>query len=226
MDLIWENKIKLVKRNVRWEYFVKRTGGDRKIMCGRYYVDNETEIEIEKIVRNLDRKRQAAHRGDIYPTNHAMVLREENRQTVLTDMYWGFPQYQKKGVIFNARSESVLEKRMFSDSTLHRRCLIPAKGFYEWDRTKNKITFERPDKHVMMMAGIWNYYDPEQRFVILTTEANASMAPVHDRMPLILEPDEADMWLHDDKSVEFLLHKRPAELDRVDGFLQETLQFK
>lgn len=194
-------------------------------MCGRYYIDDETAREIEQIVHNLGKKLRTEKQRDIYPTNHAMVLQGENHHTVLADMSWGFPQYQKKGVIFNARCETVLEKKTFSESTQHRRCLIPAKGFYEWDRSKNKITFERPDRQVMMLAGIWNYYEPEKRFVILTTAANHSMEPVHDRMPLILERNEMDMWLYEDKSVEFLLHKKPIELERVDGFLQETLQF-
>lgn len=194
-------------------------------MCGRYYIDDETAREIEQIVHNLGKKLRTEKQRDIYPTNHAMVLQRENYHTVLADMFWGFPQYQKKGVIFNARCETALEKKTFSESTQHRRCLIPAKGFYEWDRSKNKITFERPDRQVMMLAGIWNYYEPEKRFVILTTAANHSMEPVHDRMPLILEQNEMDMWLYDDKSVEFLLHKKPIELERVDGFLQETLQF-
>lgn len=194
-------------------------------MCGRYYVDDETAREIEQIVRSLDKKSQPPVPGDIHPTNQAMILQVENARTVLTDMSWGFPQYHQKGVIFNARCESALEKRTFSDSTLHRRCLIPAKGFYEWDYAKNKISFERRDRQIMMMAGIWNFYDPMKRFVILTTAANHSMEPVHDRMPLILEKNEMDLWLYDDKSVEFLLHKTPSELDRVDGFFQEILPF-
>lgn len=161
--------------------------------------------------------------SDIYPTNNPMVVQGEQEHAILSNMTWGFPQYQRKGVIFNARTETVLEKKTFSDSTRHRRCLIPAKGFYEWDSAKNKISFERPDKQIMLMAGIWNYFEPDRRFVILTTEANESMKPVHDRMPLIIEPGEVKDWLYDEKGMEYLLHKKPLELDHVAGYLQETL---
>ena len=76
-------------------------------MCGRYYIDDETAREIEKIVRNLDnRLKQTANQGDVYPTNPAMVLGQEQHTPVLDAMQWGFPQYQRKGVIFNARSDT------------------------------------------------------------------------------------------------------------------------
>lgn len=195
-------------------------------MCGRYYVDDETAKEIEKLVRNIDNRLKAASKpGDIYPTNQAMVLQGESKGNILCDMIWGFPKYQQKGVIFNARSETALEKQTFGDSTKHRRCIIPSKGFYEWDKDKNKIVFENPDGQVMLLAGIWNQYGVDKQFVILTTNANDSVKKVHDRMPLIIEPDEVEMWLYDDKSVEFLLHKQPRELKIVSGFVQQTFNF-
>ncbi|MEF9939123.1 MAG: SOS response-associated peptidase [Clostridium sp.] len=193
-------------------------------MCGRYYVDDETAREIEKIIRNLDnRLKQTTRQGDIYPTNHAMVLQQEQNTPVLDAMQWGFPQFKRKGVIFNARSETVLEKRTFSSSAMQRRCLIPAKGFYEWDKSKNKVSFERPDGQVMFLAGIWNYFEAVPRFVILTTQANESMLPVHDRMPLIIEPDELDAWLYQEQGMKELLHGKPIALSQVAGCVQETL---
>lgn len=196
-------------------------------MCGRYYVDDETAKEIERIIRNLDKRfKETPKHGEIYPTNNVMVLQGENNNTILSDMIWGFPQYQRKGVIFNARSETALEKRTFSSSTKQRRCIIPARGFYEWDKTKNKIAFERPDRQVMLFAGIWNTYGLDNRVAILTTEANKSMEGVHDRMPLIMERSEVDTWLYDDNSVEFLLHKRPGELRIASGGVQQTLNLQ
>ncbi|MDD3140765.1 MAG: SOS response-associated peptidase [Lachnospiraceae bacterium] len=193
-------------------------------MCGRYYIDDETAREIEKIVKNLDnRLKQTANQGDVYPTNPAMVLGQEQNTPVLDAMQWGFPQYQRKGVIFNARSETVLEKRTFSSSAMQRRCLIPAKGFYEWDQSKNKVSFERPDGQVMLMAGIWNYFETVPKFVILTTQANETMAPVHDRMPLIIEPEELETWLYQESGMKELLHKKPISLSRVAGYVQESL---
>lgn len=196
-------------------------------MCGRYYVDEETAKEIERIVRNLDKRlKETPKYGEIYPTNNVMVLQADNDNAILCDMIWGFPQYQGKGVIFNARSETALEKRTFATSTKQRRCIIPAKGFYEWDKDKNKISFERPDRQLMFFAGIWNTYSLDRRCVILTTDANDSMEKVHDRMPLILEMSEMDTWLHDDNSVEFLLHKRPGELLIAEGSIQQALDLQ
>ncbi len=79
---------------------------------------------------------------------------------------------------------------MFRDSVLHRRCIIPAKHFYEWDSDKNKVTFLRKDKSVLYMAGFYNCFQGEDRFIIITTQANTSVQKVHNRMPLILEDKE------------------------------------
>lgn len=200
----------------------KREG---KTVCGRYYVDDETAKEIERIVRNLDKRLKAAKvQGEIYPTNNVMVVQSDVGKSILSDMIWGFPK--DKGVHVNARSESALEKRTFASSTKQRRCIIPARGFYEWDKDKNKISFERPDRHAMLLAGIWNTYGLDKRFVILTTAANESIKQVHARMPLILEPSEIDSWLHDDNSIEFLLHKRPGDLRIAEGSVQQTLDLQ
>lgn len=73
------------------------------------------------------------------------------------------------------------------------------------------------------MAGCYREYHGERHFVILTTEANESVACVHDRMPLILEPEEAEAWLADDQAVEFILHKIPPHLEREQEYEQMTL---
>lgn len=195
-------------------------------MCGRYYVDDETMKEIEKILRNLDKGlNKARTEGDVFPTNTAAVVQSENEHPLLCDMIWGFPQYNKKGVIINTRSETALEKKTFSESTRHRRCIIPAKGFYEWDKYKSKVSFERPDGQAILLAGIWNIYGQDKRFTILTTDANESMVPVHSRMPLVLEQNEIQAWLDDDERVEFILRKRPWELSIVSGYVQQFLDF-
>jgi putative SOS response-associated peptidase YedK len=193
-------------------------------MCGRYYADDDTAREIEKIVRNIDNRLNAETKyGEIYPTNNVMVLKNEDSNPILCNMIWGFPQYQRKGVIFNARSETAMEKRTFASSVKERRCIIPAKGFYEWDKDKNRVAFERPNSDVMLLAGIWNTYGLDSRVTILTTEANESMQNIHDRMPLIMEQRELETWLYDDNSVEFLLHKKPGGLSIASGGVQQTL---
>ena len=122
-------------------------------------------------------------------------------------LQWGFPGFDKGKLLINARAESVKDRPTFSRSFEQGRCVLPAAGFYEWDKSKEKVTFTVPDRPILYLAGIWRPYGPEQRFVILTREANASMAPVHDRMPLILTREEVAPWVSERAEAERLLVK-------------------
>ena len=181
-------------------------------MCGRYYVDDETAREIEKLVRDLDRKLQIERIGDVFPSQNAMIIKGEGNYLTAEQMRWGFPGFEKGKLLINARAESVRERRTFRDSVQHRRCIIPARGFYEWNKRKEKFSYERKDTPVLFMAGCYNWYEDQERFVILTTKANPSVAPIHNRMPLILEPEELKDWVLDDGATEYLLHKTPVLL--------------
>ena len=207
-------------------------------MCGRFYVDEGTAREIEQIIRGVDLRIQKMRTGDIYPSQSAGILTCNSRQKnplsagsaaensptlELTEMHWGFPQYQKKGLLINARAETALERKTFRESILHRRCVIPARHFYEWDSEKNKVTFFREDRPVLFMAGFYNRFQDEVRFIILTTQANASVSPVHSRMPLILDEGELEDWVYDDIFTEYALHKTPTELLREQEYEQQSL---
>ena len=191
-------------------------------MCGRYYVDDETAKEIEKIVRSVDEqlKREAK---DIHPTESAPVLVSSESGIKCEHYKWGFPGIMDKSLVINARSESAIEKKMFSEAVEHRRIVIPAAGFYEWNKHKEKSTFTRRDSKVLYMAGIYSRYDDGNRFVILTTAANESMEPVHDRMPLILDKDDIVPWLTERSKTEVFLAKVPCQLERATEFEQMTL---
>ena len=89
---------------------------------------------------------------------------------------------------------SALEKSTFRDAVAKRRIVVPAAGFYEWNTRKEKSTFYRKNHPVLFMAGLYNPYEEGNRFTILTTAANSSMEPVHDRMPLLLEEEEILPW--------------------------------
>ena len=107
----------------------------------------------------------------------------------------GFPKFDGKGVIINARSESVAEKYMFRDSFLKRRCIVPSTGYYEWSKQKEKLRFNLPGQRMLYMAGIYQNTPEGLRFVILTMEANDSVSPIHHRMPLILTDGMIDAWM-------------------------------
>ena len=180
-------------------------------MCSRYYIDGEIVKEIEKSIQLTDeniRKRISVNfqiqTKDIHPTEIAPVLTASDSGIECSMKRWGFPGFQEKQVIFNARCESVLEKRTFKEGIEYRRIVIPAAWFYEWNRSKEKNIFYRKGKSVLFMAGIYNFYEDGDCFTILTTQANASMKPIHDRMPLTLEENEIIPWIFDRQKAEVL----------------------
>ena len=165
----------------------------------------------------------AGRTGAVFPSQKATVIMGRERHLETERMLWGFPRFDGRGLLINARAETAAERRTFRESVLHRRCVIPAKGFWEWNESKEKFSFERPDAQVMFMAGCYDCFDDQERFVILTTEANPSVKPVHDRMPLILERNELEDWVTDDGAAEHFLHKTPVLLERQAEYEQMSL---
>ena len=133
---------------------------------------------------------------------------------------WGFPGYDGGRLIINARAEGIQKKPTFAESIEKRRCVLPAAGFYEWDRTKQKVTFTQRREPVIYLAGIWRTYGDEARFVIITREANASMAPVHDRMPLMIDAKDVKDWLADPAETEKYLTRQLPELSAARDYEQ------
>ena len=170
--------------------------------------------------------------GDIVPSGTAWVLRGDQGYPGAEPRYpgtepcrpgtgpciraermaWGFPRFDGKGLIINARAESVRERPAFRDSVEQRRCVIFARGFYEWNRSREKFSYEREDAPVLFMAGCFSRWEDGGHFVIITTAANSSVALVHDRMPLILEPEEVKQWIQDAGAAWSLLKKTPVLL--------------
>jgi putative SOS response-associated peptidase YedK len=113
---------------------------------------------------------------------------------------WGFRTPSVPAVI-NARAETLAERPLFRGALESRRgeergrCLVPADGFYEWQH-RHPIWFHRPDGKLLLFAGLYEVEaDGGLSFTIVTTAANAQMAPIHDRMPALLGPDGAAAWL-------------------------------
>lgn len=192
-------------------------------MCGRYTFFTDTENqEILRIVHAIDARYPGNQmkKGEIFPTNLAPILNQENSQLQADLSFWGFPRFQaKSGVIINARSETAQDRPMFKKSLYERRCAVPSTGFYEWsqDGQKTKYRFRLPGEDTLYMAGIYNEFKGEKRFVILTTEVNLSMSDIHNRMPVILQKDMVEDWiLNDGFSIPYIHAKMPA-LDRSTG---------
>lgn len=219
-------------------------------MCGRYYMDIEAEESVYEFLNSLNESPlstgEAASGGtsigttfssegirpgtasnnsrDILPSDKALLI--TGREGLRAEqMRWGFPAAQPGKLLINARAETALHKPTFSDSVLRRRCVIPAAGFYEWDAARNKVTFTLPKAPCLFMAGFFRPYGDDIRFIILTTAANDSMRPVHDRMPLILPPEEISDWiLAPDKTADYLMAASPELLSHRE-YEQMTLPF-
>lgn len=201
-------------------------------MCGRYYIQDDTLTEMEELVRKLNHKLKAernnvvaqeVHMGDIHPSEKAPVVVMKQKSAGITVKKWGFPGFGSQKLIFNARSETVLEKKTFRDSILQRRCVIPAACFYEWNTFKEKFTFQREDGKAMLLAGFYRKFGQEEQFVILTTAANAGMKDVHERMPLLIEREDMWNWLTQEEELDKLLKKKPVLLKRIAEYEQQRL---
>lgn len=206
-------------------------------MCGRYYVNEEAWAKMREDFPEMPETNPFMHFGDIAPSmkavsfvsgtetdiEAALPVAEVQKGVRLALLTWGFKQYVNKSMIINARAESLLNKPMFSDSARRRRCVLPASGFYEWDKDKQKVTFTDPDQPVIYLAGIYRQDGAQKRFVIITREANESIIKVHDRMPLIIATDKVRNWLYDDESLETFLTGPLPQLNALREYEQLTL---
>ena len=197
-------------------------------MCGRYFWTHDAEDALEEdfpeLVDELLRQAHMLRAGDYTPAMKALAL-TGGKTLAAQVLQWGFPGFDKGKLLINARAESVKDRPTFSRSFEQGRCVLPAAGFYEWDKSKEKVTFTVPDKPILYLAGIWRPYGPEQRFVILTREANASMSPVHDRMPLILTREEVALWVSERAEAERLLVKELPMLKAERPYEQLTFEW-
>lgn len=163
---------------------------------------------------------------NIAPSQQIPVVRSLDDKRTLCLMRWGLiPHWAKDEKIgcklINARSETVFEKPAFRAAARSRRCLIPASGFFEWKkvgRHKQPFYVTVLGQDIFSFAGVWElWHKSEGQIVtscsILTTAANALMAPIHDRMPAIVPPDNYDTWLRldaDPNDLNAILEPFPA----------------
>jgi putative SOS response-associated peptidase YedK len=178
-------------------------------MCGRYRLSRRKQF-VEEYFDTVADAPDWVPRYNIAPTQPVPVIRQHPKEPrrELSLMRWGLiPSWAKDASIaaqmINARSETAATKPAFRDPLTSRRCLIPADGFYEWLRSgksNQPYCFEVNDGEMFAFAGLWDRWkDPSGQWVkscsILTTTPNAVTSAVHDRMPVIIDPDSYDLWL-------------------------------
>lgn len=167
-------------------------------------------------------------RYNIAPTQNVPVVRlDKDDHRILSLVHWGLiPSWAKDASVgnrmINACAETAAEKPAFRTALARRRCLVPADGFYEWKRTtsgKQPMFIHRRNDGLFCFAGLWERWrDPAGKDIdsmtILTTLPNALMREIHDRMPVIIEPDDYAPWLMRDTPVEQIQTLlKPAVLD-------------
>ena len=168
-------------------------------MCGRYNfsIDHPDE-KMAALVDVMERKYPGEYKtGEIFPGDPAPAMIARQKKIVPVPAIFGFTGFQDGKLLINARSETAAEKKTFADSLKERRIILPATGFYEWDAEKTKYLFTVTALPVLYLCGLYKLVDGQYRFVILTREANESMAETHDRMPIIVGENEVRPYLTD-----------------------------
>jgi len=178
-------------------------------------------------------------RGNICPTQTVAAVRDDSSgNQLLVNLRWGLIPFwaddMKIGArLINARGETVAEKPAFRTAFRKRRCLILADGFYEWqtiNRKKQPYHFARRDGKPFAFAGLWERWDkgetPIESCTIITTDANDLVRPLHERMPVILHPQDFERWLdpkEDSGMLQALLQPLPPQMmvsqvvEKVEG---------
>ncbi|MCE5295990.1 MAG: SOS response-associated peptidase [Euryarchaeota archaeon] len=174
-------------------------------MCGRFVIAFTDGFHVRFRVPVNEVEVRA--RFNVSPSQFVPIVVSESPNH-LESMRWGlipsWSREERSGLkLINVRSETVNEKKMFKRLMSRNRCLVPATGFYEWmttDEGKVPYYIRRKDNRFMAFAGLFDKWrspsgEVVQSFTILTTSANDLMRPIHDRMPVILETEDEDMWV-------------------------------
>ncbi len=174
-------------------------------MCGRYYLGDDSE-QLGVITKASERAACSdygqsfkAKTGEIFPSDIVPVLTMDCKPTL---MKWGFTKSVGKGLLINARSETVKSLSTFSKLLQNRRCLIPASAFFEWKTEgtrKQKYSFSI-NEDLLYMAGLYRQEAnmPLPCFVVLTQESMADAAKIHPRMPVVFKEKNLLSWFLED----------------------------
>jgi len=177
-------------------------------MCGRFVITLPPDAMADLFEAVPGNDLPPVPNYNVCPTDpvHAVIATAAGRRLVA--MRWGFlPHWYKTPgdgpLLINARADSVADKPAFRQAIRERRCLIPASGFYEWtvaaDKARLPWYIRRADGQPLILAGLWQDWERDgQRLVtcaILTCDANAAIAPIHNRMPVVLDPADLPLWL-------------------------------
>lgn len=203
----------------------------RFVMCGRFTLRTKANVMIKQF--SLKFEGELIPRYNIAPTQLVPVVRTVDRE--MNSLRWGLIPFWAKSPrdgakMINARAETVATKPAFRNAIKTKRCLVPADGYFEWVREgkqKQPYWIRMKDEQPFLMAGLWERWrdksvpdaEPIETFTILTTTANKLTADIHDRMPVIVSPNDYEPWLDTSVSAEtlsYMYEPFSAEDMRVD----------
>lgn len=178
-------------------------------VCGRFVQTREAENYGAYFSVDVIKTDEVLRSWNVAPTKQVYAVAEHDEQRQMGTFSWGLVPFWAKdrkigARLINARIETLAEKPAFRDSLAARRCIIPADGFYEWEpKARGKLPhyFYDPQRHPLALAGLWSSWsDPEtgerlRTCTIVTRDASPDVAPIHDRMPVILPESVWDAWL-------------------------------
>jgi putative SOS response-associated peptidase YedK len=205
-------------------------------MCGRYRLSRRKQI-VAEYFDAIPGEEEWEPRYNIAPTQPVPVIRRNQQETrsKLSLLRWGLiPSWSTDPTIgyktINARAETVTTTASFREPFQSQRCLIPADGFYEWTKNgkvKQPYCFEVGDGGVFAFAGLWDcWIDARGEMIetctILTTTPNPLLADIHDRMPVILGPDDYALWLSSSSKTDRLLRLLVPYVGEMHRYLVST----
>ena len=196
-------------------------------MCGRFVLETPLKATAEIFNAQIAESLVAVPNFNICPSENISVLVSNSGKRKFGQMRWGFVPHWYKSVadgplLFNARAETLAKKPAFRDACRKRRCLIPAVGFYEWEKkvgSKSKPFYvRRSDRQQMIFAGIWQFSgDSEDRIptcTIITVPASEQISGIHNRMPLLIDPSDWAGWLGERQGIKAAkLMKTPSHIE-------------
>jgi len=204
--------------------------------CGRFVISKFPD-DVARWFGTTGALPNSQPRYNVAPTDQIAVVRfnPETKERTLDTLRWGLVPYWAKDVkigatMINAKAETVAEKPAFREAFKSRRCLIPADGFYEWKKldakTKQPYAIVMKDRSLFGFAGLWERWKDKasgevvRSFTIVTTTPNEVCAPIHDRMPVIVDPANYGRWLGEEvvDPVRLLMMLKPYRAEEMECY--------
>ncbi|MCQ2008567.1 MAG: SOS response-associated peptidase [Sporolactobacillus sp.] len=203
-------------------------------MCGRFTLIAPYEYIVHRFqIQHAAEKEDYTANYNIAPGQKILSVVKGSKGNRMGYLHWGLiPSWAMDDKIgyklINARAESLLQKPSFREPFLRKRCLIIADSFYEWDHHASKqripYRFTMKSNELFAMAGLWDSWTTKDHQLvysctIITTEANALMQPIHDRMPVILTKEDEDKWLNPDTETKELMRMlKPFDPEHMQSY--------